>query len=133
MNKSHINSKLKAARIIFWDFDGVIKDSLDVKTSVFVKMFMEFGTEVSDRVRLHHEYNGGVSRFEKIPLYLSWAGLDATPQLIQQYCEVFSANVVRHVVESPWVPGILNYLKQNAGRQIFILVTATPQAEIERI
>ena len=65
-------------RLIFWDFDGVIKDSVDVKTQEFVKLFESSGSHVAEQVRLHHEANGGISRFEKLPLYLHWAGEDPT-------------------------------------------------------
>ena len=62
-------------RFLFWDFDGVIKDSVDVKTCAFVSLFKNFGSEVLNQVVEHHEANGGVSRFEKMPLYLDWAGV----------------------------------------------------------
>jgi hypothetical protein len=65
---------VKEFKIIFWDFDGVIKDSVIVKSKGYEKLFLSFGKEVVERVNQHHEANGGVSRFEKIPLYLSWAG-----------------------------------------------------------
>ena len=57
---------LAAARIVFWDFDGVIKDSVAAKSDGFEKLFRPFGAEVARRVRQHHEAHGGVSRYEKI-------------------------------------------------------------------
>lgn len=124
---------LRSARLIFWDFDGVIKDSNDVKTDAFVKLFNSFGEDVVARIRAHTKLNGGMSRFIKIPLYLSWVGLEATPERVQKYCESFSNTVVQAVINSPWIPGILDYLNSYRDKQAFILVTATPQAEIEHI
>jgi phosphoglycolate phosphatase-like HAD superfamily hydrolase len=37
------------------------------------------------------------------------------------------------VVDSPWVPGVRKYLLDPNTQQVFILITATPQAEIEII
>ena len=37
------------------------------------------------------------------------------------------------VVESPWVSGVIEYLKKNFKTQQFFIVTATPQKEIEEI
>ena len=37
------------------------------------------------------------------------------------------------MIDSPWVPGAREYLQSNQGRQRFVLVTATPQDEIEDI
>jgi len=84
-------------------------------------------------VRQHHEAHGGVSRFDKIPLYLAWAGEPANPAQDEAFCERFSQAVLQAVIDSPWVPGVREYLQQNFSRQYFVLVTATPQEEIERI
>jgi phosphoglycolate phosphatase-like HAD superfamily hydrolase len=124
---------LRAATLVFWDFDGVIKDSVDVKTSAFEKLFLPYGRDVAARVRQHHESHGGVSRFEKIPLYLSWAGRPASCAQIKEFCDHFSKLVMRAVIEAPWIPGVREYLLQNSKKQYFVLVTATPQDEIQKI
>ncbi|OPH11093.1 hypothetical protein CENA302_01805 [Cylindrospermopsis raciborskii CENA302] len=124
---------INSAKLIFWDFDGVIKDSVDVKTQAFKSLFLPYGAEVAARICSHHESNGGVSRFEKIPLYLTWSGLDATEQNVSEFCDRFSASVLEAVVNSPWVPGVLDYLNENYQNQYFVLVTATPHSEIKII
>jgi phosphoglycolate phosphatase-like HAD superfamily hydrolase len=121
------------SRLVFWDFDGVIKDSVAVKTEAFVQLFSPFGDEVSARVRMHHEANGGMSRFEKIPKYLEWAGVPVTDLCVEEYCCRFSDIVLRRVVAAPWVAGVEHLLRDNPYRQEFVLVTATPQGEIEEI
>ncbi len=118
---------------LFWDFDGVIKESVEIKTLAFVRLFEPFGSELAVRVRAHHECNGGMSRFDKIPIYLQWAGVLPTEQEVQHYCAEFSAAVRKAVIDSPWVPGVREYLQLNNGRQNCVLVTATPQEEIEDI
>jgi phosphoglycolate phosphatase-like HAD superfamily hydrolase len=119
--------------VVFWDFDGVIKDSVGAKTRAFETLFLPFGSEVSARVRAHHEANGGVSRFQKIPIYLNWAGLAANDKQVQAFCDKFSTLVLQEVINAPWVPGVFDYLQQNCANQYFILITATPQEEIEYI
>jgi len=119
--------------LIFWDFDGVIKESVDVKTQAFVKLFHRFGLEVAERIREHHETHGGVSRFEKIPLYMEWAGAKLTPLSVAQYCDQFAHLVIDEVINSPWVPGVDRYLRKNIYRQTFIVVSATPQQELDLI
>jgi len=121
------------AKAIFWDFDGVIKDSVEMKSDAFEKLFTPFGKEVAENVRKHHEANGGVSRYEKLPLYLEWAGEKPLQSLIHEYSERFSNLVKQNVIESEWVPGVLSYLQHNNNKQTFFLVTGTPQDEIEEI
>ena len=124
---------LKEKQVIFWDFDGVIKDSVAAKSLGYEKLFLPFGEEVVKLVNQHHEAHGGVSRYNKIPLYLDWAGEPANPIQIQDFCHRFSNLVQQAVIDSPWVPGVHKYLKSNHVRQDFILITATPQEEIEQI
>jgi phosphoglycolate phosphatase-like HAD superfamily hydrolase len=118
---------------VFWDFDGVIKESVIVKSDAYERLFTPFGTEVATRVRAHHERNGGMSRYEKLPLYLRWAGRDESEAEVSRYCGLFSAAVQTAVINSPWVPGAREYLQANHKKQCFILVTATPQGEMESI
>jgi phosphoglycolate phosphatase-like HAD superfamily hydrolase len=124
---------LNSASLIFWDFDGVIKDSVDVKTAAFERLFKPYGEEIVSRVRHHHENHGGVSRFDKIPLYLTWAGEQATAAQVNKFCARFSKSVLQAVIDSPWVPGVREYIREHFLRQYFVLLTATPQDEIEKI
>lgn len=121
---------LYSAEVIFWDFDGVIKDSVNVKSIAFEQLFLPFGKRIADRVRSHHECNGGVSRYNKIPIYLDWAGESVSESNIQFFCDRFSNMVQQAVIDSPWVPGVREYLEKHFVRQHFVLVTATPHAEI---
>jgi len=129
-----ISFLLSKYRIIFWDFDGVIKESVEVKTNAFRELFRSFGEEVMDKVTIHHINNGGMSRFKKIPVYLSYAGIEPTENIIDEFCNNFAMLVENAVVNSDWVAGVQKVLndgkKQN---QHFVLATATPQEEIERI
>ena len=120
-------------KTIFWDFDGVIKDSVGVKSDAFEELFLPYGKEFAKKVRKHHEDNGGMSRFDKLPLYLKWAGLELSQTLIKEYAENFSILVKQTVIDSDWVRGVLIYLQKNFKKQQFFLVTATPQEEIEAI
>ena len=111
----------------------MIKDSVDVKTEAYERLFLPYGVETARRVRQHHEANGGMSRFDKVPLYLEWAGQSATPEQIEKCCQQFSQAVVKAVIDSPWVPGVREYLLKHYMDQYFAVVTATPQDEIEEI
>lgn len=124
---------ISRAELIFWDFDGVIMDSVSVKTSVFEKLFLPYGQKIVQKVKQHHEAHGGVSRFEKMPIYLSWAGEDVTDALVGKFCNLFSEAVFQSVIEAPWVSGVNEYLAYHYQEKYFVLVTATPQLEIEKI
>jgi len=119
-------------KAIFFDFDGVIKDSVEVKSDAFYDLFLPFSKELAEKVRKHHEDNGGMSRYDKLPLYLSWASQPTDEKTIEEYASKFSRKVTQRVIDSSWVCCVLDYL-QNHYRQHFYLVSATPQKEIEMI
>jgi phosphoglycolate phosphatase-like HAD superfamily hydrolase len=124
---------LKKSKVIFWDFDGVIKESVEIKTNAFQKLFEKYGTEVIGMVRLHHENNGGMSRFHKMPIYMRYAGLEVTQEKVIELCENFGRLVFDGVVNAPWIPGVESYIRNNINQQIFIMVSATPQEELNEI
>lgn len=116
-----------------WDFDGVIKESLAVKAAAFAELFAPFGGDLSTRVRRHHDEHGGLSRLAKVPLYLTWAGLEPTPERVAEYCSRFGDLVRAGVIDSAWVPGVEAYLRGNPYGQAFVVASATPQRELEEI
>ena len=60
---------------MFWDFDGVIKETTQLKTEAFVGLFNDISPATRSKIQRHHNLNNGISRFDKIPLYLEWAGI----------------------------------------------------------
>ena len=128
-----ISENNKKAKTIFWDFDGVIKDSVSVKSDAFEELFLPFGSDVAKKIRMHHEDNGGMSRYDKLPIYLNLAGEKNSTDSISKYEKQFSKLVMNRVINSPWVEGVLEYIKTNYKAQKFFLITATPQKEIEEI
>lgn len=124
---------LREYQVVFWDFDGVIKESVGVKGQAFERLFAPFGPELAARIRRHHEDHGGMSRYEKIPLYLRWAGRSGSAEETAHFSAAFGDAVRQAVVDAPWVAGAREYLQSNHRRQHFVLVTATPQQEIEEI
>ncbi len=119
--------------VIFLDFDGVIKDSVEVKSDAFEQLFTPIGKDFAKRVRKHHETNGGMSRFEKLNIYIDWSGQTLTQELLDDHLAKFSKLVKQKVIDSDWVPGIIDYFKKKIDKPAFYLITATPQTEIEEI
>lgn len=60
----------KVKNIIF-DFDGVILDSVPIKTEGFKKLFQEFPSELVDKLIAYHIQNGGISRYKKIKYFFN--------------------------------------------------------------
>ena len=118
---------------IFFDFDGVVKESVSVKTDAFMNLFGSIGPQLKKKIRDHHEANGGLSRYEKIPVYLSWLGLDDSQKSIDRYAEKFSQLVRTGVIKSEWVPGARELIVEASKDSDLFVVSATPQNELYEI
>ena len=116
--------------MVFWDFDGVIKESVSVKTDAFEQLFKPYGKIVLTKVKDHHIENAGMSRYNKIPLYLKWSGKEPTIVKVDEVCSQFSKIVKNKVISSDWVPGAESFIKNNRAKFKFIIVSATPQDEL---
>lgn len=121
------------AEAVFWDFDGVIKESVEAKANAYVALFDDRGDAVRARVQDHHNGNGGMSRFEKIPLYMEWAGLPVSEAAVADHIARFADLVVDKVIAADWVPGVERLLRAPTGGRPQFLVTATPTDEIRTI
>ena len=128
-----IKIDLNDFKYIFWDFDGVIKESVNIKTEAFKKLFNDEEPTIISKISEHHLENGGLSRFEKIPLYLGWSNKEKNEELIKNYLDKFSDLVVQAVIDSKWVDGVKEFIDQNYRDKYFFLITGTPQNEIEII
>ena len=126
--------RIAAKRLLVFDFDGVLADSVEIKTEAFAEMYHPFGADVVARVVAHHRSHGGMSRFDKLAHYhRAFLGRPADAAELRSLAEQFSALVLEKVVAAPEIPGARRFVERwGAGRRCDI-VSATPQDEIAEI
>ena len=121
-------------RNIFFDFDGVIAESVQAKTDAFKDLYLEFGNEVTKKVVEHHLNHGGVSRFEKFRIYhRDFLGIDLSAKEIEVLAGRFSQLVLQKVINADEVPGVGEFLKKYHKQLNFWIITGTPTNEIDVI
>ncbi len=119
---------------IIFDFDGVIAQSLKVKTDAFGKLYKQYGDEVVNKVKKHHLAHGGMSRFEKFKYYHEFfLGKTIGSNEIEKLSKLFSKEVVDGVIDAPYVPGVLDYIKKCHSKYKLFISTGTPTNEIKQI
>ena len=121
-------------RAIAFDFDGVLAESVDVKTRAYVSLFEEYGQDVTSKVVDYHLRNGGVSRFVKLRIiYEKILKKPLSEDKFKSLNEEFSSIVVDEVVAVPWVPGAKEFLIRNQNQYIFFVISGTPEDELKGI
>ena len=118
----------------FFDFDGVLADSVEVKTNAFSKLFEKYGPDIQARVVAHHRRYGGMTRYEKINYYYKdILNKPLSETDLHSICERFARLVVGDVINSPEIPGATDFIKKNYSSTFCFVVSATPESELREI
>jgi beta-phosphoglucomutase-like phosphatase (HAD superfamily) len=120
---------------VFFDFDGVILDSVDVKTRAFAAMFRSYGPEVEQAVVQYHLSNKGVSRYDKFEFYyLHFLKKPIDRSTLDVLDRKFNRLIINGVLDAPFIDGALESLKELKKKRIpAFVVSGTPDDEIKLI
>lgn len=120
---------------VFFDFDGVILDSVQVKTKAFARMFRQYGPDIEQAVVAYHLDHGGVSRFEKFKYYYNHLlFLPVEEKELEEMGKEFSRLALDEVMAAPFIPGALETLQRLFVERIpAYVVSGTPEGELSHI
>lgn len=117
---------------IFWDFDGVILNSDEVRTEGFKYIFDSYSKKQIDMLINYHTINGGLSRYEKIE-YFSQKILDKklNDEEKKQYAQLYG-NYCRERLcdKNLLIKNSINFIKENHKNFDFHLVSASDEKEL---
>lgn len=118
----------------FFDFDGVLADSVEVKTVAFAKLFEPYGPEIQAKVVDHHRRHGGIPRRDKFRYYYTeFLKMPIDDVEMERLCREFSSIVVDKVVEADEIAGTEEFLNKWHKVVPCFVVSATPDEEIKVI
>lgn len=119
---------------IFFDFDGVLAESVSAKTEAFRAMYAPYGEEIAKQVVQYHIEHGGVSRYEKFKYWeKKFFNKDISEDKVQELAKQFSDLVLHKVIVSDEVLGAKAFIKKYFKKLNFWIITGTPTSEIEII
>ena len=120
---------------IIFDFDGVLVESVDIKTHAFAELYQSYGDTIVSKVVRYHELNGGLSRYNKFR-YFQQHLLNMPPLTQDEEQELdrhFSKLVVEAVIDSDPVPGANEFVRIEASRIPLFIASGTPEIELNTI
>ena len=128
-----IKQSLKILKAVVFDFDGVLVESVDIKTKAFCSLFEKYPEHLEEITQYHLDH-GGISREEKIRHF--YKQILRKPLLEDQFkelCGRYHELVADQVVEAPFVEGAHELLKRCSRKYQTYVVSGTPEAEIVEI
>jgi len=125
----------KTLRALFFDFDGVIVDSIETKTEAFRMLFKDYPDDVIQEVLDYHKQHGGISRVDKIALaHEQYIGSPLNKANLKAWSDRYSELVVEKVVEVSWIKGAVEFLDSVCDSTIHVFViSGTPEPELKYI
>jgi HAD superfamily hydrolase (TIGR01549 family) len=121
-------------KAIIFDFDGVLVESVDVKTRAFARIFEDEGVEVVKKVIDFHLMNGGLSRIRKFRYYYEEIlKCSLSEDKLSELCNTFSQLVIDEVINSPYVNGAKEFLEKYHCDIDLYVASGTPEGELREI
>lgn len=119
---------------IFFDFDGVIAESVSAKTEAFRELYLPYGINIADKVVNHHINNGGISRYEKFKIYHNqFLNKEISTKEVDALAQKFSNIVLDKVINCDEVKGAKAFLEKHSKSLNCWIITGTPTEEINII
>lgn len=119
---------------IIFDFDGVLVQSMDIKTKAFATLYKAYGQRIIDEVVNYHNMHGGVSRYEKFRYFHNTLlGMSLSEEEMENLDRKFSQIVMQSVIDAPEVLGAQAFLQQFHHLLSYHVASATPHAELVNI
>jgi HAD superfamily hydrolase (TIGR01549 family) len=118
---------------LFLDFDGVIVESVNLKTEAYRELFSRYPDHADEMFRYHLD-NNALSRYTKFRYIYDEILHEPYTQETERWLDTeFSEIVFRKVVSCPYVRGAVEFLQYFSGKKPIYLVSATPGWELEKI
>jgi phosphoglycolate phosphatase-like HAD superfamily hydrolase len=119
-------------RAAVFDFDGVVLESVEIKTIAFRRLFEDHPE--GERIVPYHRANGGISRFRKFQwFYEEVRGEQLSEAESARLGARFSELVLDEVRRCAFVPGARELLERLAPRLPLFVASGTPEDELRGI
>ena len=123
-----------ALDLIVFDCDGVILESMDIKTQAFLRIGETISEEAADGLVAYHRANGGVSRYKKFEwLYTTYKNQAITDEEKEALNEQFKKIAMEEVARCSLVPGVQSVLDHWHGRLPMYVASGAPEEELRMI
>lgn len=121
-------------KCLIFDCDGVILDSVPVKTRAFSRLAHPFGEAACKRFVEYHLSHGGVSRYKKFEWFFREVlGREITPTESKEWGRLFAEYALDEVRRCDLIPGIISVLAHWQTKLPLYVCSGAPHEELTSI
>jgi len=122
-------------KIIFWDYDGVIMDSMPVRTEGFRMLFSDYSDSEVEQLIDYHLENGGLSRYVKIRYFFEKVlHLDITEEEVFEWAGKYSVLMLKQLKNpDKLIKGTIDFISENYKSFKFHIVSGSDGNELNEI
>ena len=117
---------------VFWDFDGVILDSMEIRDWGFREIFKNFDKKEVEELIKYHTLNGGLSRYVKIRHFFNKILFQKiSDEKVQCYANLFSSLMKQKLLNKDnLIPETIRFIKSNYKAFDFHVVSGSDEKEL---
>lgn len=122
-------------KVVFWDFDGVILNSNEIRDRGFIEVLKEFPKEEVEQLLSFHQKNGGLSRYVKFRYFFEEIRNETiTQEEVNRWALKFSEIMLYQLKDkSLLISETLNFIKNNYQKFRMHVVSGSDQIELREL
>ena len=119
-------------KTIFWDFDGVMLDSMPIRDYGFREIFKDFDKDIVDKLLEYHTLNGGLSRYVKIRYFYNiLLKEDVSDEKVQELANRFSTIMKAELTNKKYlIDETVDFIEKNYKNYNFHIVSGSDEKEL---
>ncbi|NJW53423.1 HAD family hydrolase [Salinimicrobium oceani] len=123
---------LLSKKNILWDFDGVILDSMNIRTEGFKQVLINYPDDQVESLLVYHRRNGGLSRYVKFRYFFEHIRQETAEKAkLQKLAENYS-KIMRSFLTSPerLVPEVIDFIRKYFQQHRMYIVSGSDGNEL---
>lgn len=124
--------ELENKKVILWDFDGVILDSMDVREKGFRQVLSGYAEDQVERLLDYHNKNGGLSRYVKFRYFLKEIlEEEVDEEIVAEMSDKFSEIMRKELTtKERLIPEVLDFIKAKHAKFDMHIVSGSDGDEL---
>jgi len=122
-------------KVILWDFDGVIMDSMPIRSKGFSLVLKSFPEKQVKELMDFHDVNGGLSRYYKFRYFFETIRNETiTEERVQELAQSFSVIMLESLInEDLLIQDSVSFIKRNWQNYNMHIVSGSDGKELRHI